>query len=76
MELISTPENPVPRGAECTRVVTNDGFHLRAMSVRVSNPRGTVVILGGRADFMERYFETARDLMERGYCVASVDLRG
>ena len=52
MELISTPENPVPRGAECTRVVTNDGFHLRAMSVRVSNPRGTVVILGGRADFM------------------------
>ena len=76
MELISTPENPVPRGAECTRVVTNDGYHLRAMSVRVGNARGTVVILGGRADFMERYFETARDLMEKGYCVASVDLRG
>jgi lysophospholipase len=76
MELISTPENPVPRGADCTRVVTSDGFHLRAMSVRVSNARGTVVILGGRADFIERYFETARDLMGKGYCVASVDLRG
>ena len=76
MELISTPENPVPRGADCTRVVTSDGYHLRAMSVRVSNAKGTVVILGGRADFMERYFETARDLMAKGYCVASVDLRG
>ena len=76
MELISTPENPAPQGAECTRVVTNDGYHLRAMSVRVSNARGTVVILGGRADFIERYFETTRDLMGRGFCVASVDLRG
>lgn len=76
MELISTPENPVPQGADCTRVVTNDGYHLRAMSIRVSNAKGTVVILGGRADFIERYFETARDLMDRGFCVASVDLRG
>lgn len=76
MELVSTPENPAPQGAECTRVVTNDGYHLRAMSVRVSNAKGTVVILGGRADFIERYFETARDLMGRGFCVASVDLRG
>ena len=76
MELISTPENPLPHGADCTRVVTNDGYHLRAMSVRVSNAKGTVVILGGRADFIERYFETARDLMAQGYCVASVDLRG
>ena len=76
MDLISTPENPAPRGADCTRVVTSDGYHLRAMSVRVSNAKGTVVILGGRADFMERYFETARDLMGRGFCVASVDFRG
>ncbi len=60
----------------CTRVVTSDGIVLRAMSARVANSRGTVVILGGRADFMERYFETARDLMDMGYCVASVDLRG
>ncbi|MGB8315419.1 MAG: alpha/beta hydrolase [Aestuariivirga sp.] len=76
MDLIATPENPVPQGADCTRVVTNDGFHLRAMSARVGNAKGTVVILGGRADFMERYFETARDLMARGFCIASVDLRG
>lgn len=76
MELVSTPENPVPQDAVCTRIVTNDGYHLRAMSIRVGNARGTVVILGGRADFIERYFETARDLMDRGFCVASVDLRG
>jgi lysophospholipase len=76
MELTSTPDNPKPEGVVCTRVVTSDGIALRAMSARVANSRGTVVILGGRADFMERYFETARDLMDMGYCVASVDLRG
>ena len=76
MELISTPENPLPQSAECTRGVPNDGYHLRAMSVRVGNSKGTVVILGGRADFIERYFETARNLMDRGFCVASIDFRG
>lgn len=76
MELISTPDNPIPYGAVCTRVVTGDGITLRAMLVRVVEAKGTVVVLGGRADFMERYFETTRDLMARGFCVASFDLRG
>lgn len=76
MELVSTPDNLLPVGAECTAITTSDGVKLRAMSARVSNAKGTIIIVGGRADFMERYFETMRDLMARGYCVASVDLRG
>jgi lysophospholipase len=76
MDLVSTPDNPAPPGAHCSTIVTSDGVSLRAMSARVANARGTIVILGGRADFMERYFETMRDLMARGYCVASLDLRG
>ncbi len=76
MELVSTPDNPAPADAICAAVTTRDGISLRAMSARVANSRGTVVVLGGRADFMERYFETMRDLMGRGYCVASLDLRG
>jgi lysophospholipase len=76
MELVATPENPMPDGAVCSQIVTADGFKLRVMTARVGNARGTIVVLGGRADFMERYFETMRDFMARGFSVASVDLRG
>jgi lysophospholipase len=76
MELYPTPENPLPLGAHCLGVWTADGVLLRAMYASVEASRGTVVLLGGRGDFIERYFETMRDLMGRGYAVASVDFRG
>jgi lysophospholipase len=71
-----TPENPLPPGAECVELVTRDKVRLRAMKAVPDNPRGTFVILGGRGDFIERYFETARDLMERGFAVVALDMRG
>jgi lysophospholipase len=76
MRLILTPDNPVPEGAMCLPVVTNDGQVLRTMVARAPKPAGTVVILGGRADYLERYFETSRDMMARGLCVAALDFRG
>lgn len=76
MQLYPTPENPLPDAAVCAELRTADGIRLRAMRARVQVPRGTVVVLGGRGDFMERYFETMRDLQARGFCVASVDFRG
>jgi len=76
MQLSPTPDNPLPDGAVCVALKTDDGIRLRAMRAGPRQARGTVVILGGRGDFMERYFETAGDLIARGYHVASVDLRG
>ncbi|NJM31311.1 MAG: alpha/beta hydrolase [Rhizobiales bacterium] len=76
LELVSTPENPVPEGAVVASVKTQDGVSLRAMRLVRGRSRGTVVILGGRGDFLERYFETARDLVQRGYSVAALDVRG
>jgi lysophospholipase len=76
MQLAITPDNPPPEGAICTTVATGDGVKLRAMTALVRKAKGTVIVLGGRADFLERYFETARDLMGRGFSVASVDFRG
>lgn len=46
------------------------------MRVIPESPRGTVVLLGGRGDYIERYFETTRDLLARGFAVAMADLRG
>jgi len=76
MKLYPTPENPLPAGAVCVPVKTRDGVRLRALYAQVENPKGTAVLIGGRGDFMERYFETMRDLMARGFAVASFDFRG
>ena len=76
MQLHPTPENPLPPGARCMPVLTRDRQLLRGMLAVPKEARGTVVIIGGRGDFAERYFETMHDLMSRGFAVASVDLRG
>ncbi len=76
MRLVALAENPPPEGAICLPVVTEDGVALRAMVARAAKPRGTVVMLGGRADYLERYFETARELLDRNLCVAGIDFRG
>ena len=40
-------------------------------------PRGTVVLIQGRAEFIEKYaMEVAGELVERGFAVYAVDLRG
>lgn len=69
-------ENPLPPGAECITLVTRDKVKLRAMRVVPEAARGTFVLFGGRGDFIERYFETTRDLMARGFAVVAVDMRG
>ena len=38
--------------------------------------RGTVCIFQGRSEWIEKYFETVRDLRARGFAVASLDWRG
>ncbi len=77
MTLASTSDNPAPPGAVEEDVHTADGVRLRA--VRWTPPdaaRGTVAILGGRGEFIEKYFEMAKDLLDRGFAVATFDWRG
>lgn len=76
MQLFPTAENPLPPGARCVQVLTRDRQLLRGMLACPPGAQGTVVVIGGRGDFVERYFETMRELMARGFAVASVDLRG
>lgn len=40
------------------------------------SPRGSVVLLGGRSEFMEKYTETAQELLNRGFDVFGMDWRG
>lgn len=76
MNLIITPDNPPPEGARAVEVHATRGVQLRAMLAIPKAARGTVLVVGGRGDYMERYFETMRDLAARGFATASFDLRG
>ena len=76
--LVEIPSNPVPRNAVCDTVRTHDGVTLRyaRFPPNRSPVRGTVVILHGRNEFIEKYFETVNDLRRRGFAVLAFDARG
>jgi lysophospholipase len=77
MELILTPDNSVPPDANVSSIRAIDGMILRVVRWHPPGPsRGTVVICQGRAEFVEKYFETAADLLQRGLTVVAFDWRG
>lgn len=77
MTLVATPDSPIPDGAVCEWLRAEDGTRLRAASWSPDGTtRGTVVFLNGRTEFIEKYFELFRDLLARGFAVASLDWRG
>ncbi|MBS7704576.1 alpha/beta hydrolase [Chelatococcus asaccharovorans] len=79
LELFATPDNAVPSGAAVSTVPTSDGINLRVARWTPrgrKRPRGTVLILQGRAEFIEKYFETVSDLTRRGFVVVAFDWRG
>ncbi|HVQ70649.1 MAG TPA: alpha/beta hydrolase [Bradyrhizobium sp.] len=77
MTLLSIPANPVPEGALAGTIATPDGATLRfARWAAPENGRGTVCVFAGRGEYIEKYFETVKDLRKRGYAVATIDWRG
>src|SRR5437660_636977 len=77
MTLIDIPANPVPENAVTGMLKTRDGVALRfARWAPPPGRKGTVCLFSGRAEFIEKYFETIRDLRTRGFAVATLDWRG
>jgi lysophospholipase len=77
MKLISIPANPVPEDFVTGTLKTPDGVALRfARWQPPAGRRGTVCIFQGRGEWIEKYFETVRDLRARGFAVAALDWRG
>lgn len=75
--LLSIPQNPLPGRAEIGWTRSARGMLLRTAFWPATGPcRGTVVLLQGRCDFIEKYFETVRELRRRGFAVATFDWRG
>lgn len=78
MALVSISSNPIPEGAIDGFIETADGVKLRFARWPAGGGRrkGTVCIFPGRAEMIEKYFETVSDLLARGFAVAVLDWRG
>ena len=77
MTLISIPANPVPDNVVSGTIRTPDGADLRfARWAPPAGRKGTVCVFTGRGESIEKYFETVRDLRDRGFAVAMIDWRG
>jgi lysophospholipase len=78
LELASTPDQPVPGNPTLGMVESSGGIRLRYARWRQTTRRcrGTVCLMQGRSEFIEKYFEVITDLRRRGFVVLAFDWRG
>lgn len=71
-------DDGVNRQPEMRYFTTPDGIAVRwgAWACRAAKPAGTIVLLQGRAEFMEKYTETIQARLQDEYAVYSLDWRG
>src|SRR5256885_8029864 len=65
-----------PDGFQWGMYETADGARLRWGHLAAATPRATCVLVGGYAEFIEKYFETIVDLTRLDVSVWCLDWRG
>jgi lysophospholipase len=77
-KLAVLPSNPAPEGAHAGYFTTPDKIRLRYATFpkTAGAAKGTVCLVHGRTEFIEKYFETIADFQKRGFAVATFDWRG
>ncbi len=72
------PQNPVPEGARAGYFRAADGKRMRygVFPPSGGSQKGTVLLLTGRNEWIEKYFETVRNLSSRGFFTVVLDWRG
>lgn len=77
--LVTPPEGiTFPQGAEVAKLTTADNRHLRAAfwPAPGNGRMGTIFVLHGRSEYIEKYAEVFGRLLARGYAIATLDWRG
>jgi lysophospholipase len=75
--LVSTAEAPVPSNGTAEWFSGAGAVRLRAaLFLPAGQPRGSVVLSGGRTEPIEKYYEVVGELQARGYVVLVHDWRG
>lgn len=70
------PPNRLPAEATTGFWIAPDGWRHRRFDLPAAEPRGRVLIQGGRSDVFEKYLEVIEHLHARGWSVTSFDWRG
>jgi len=65
-----------PDGGRAFWVTAGDGCRLRFGVWAAQSARGTVLLLPGRTEYVEKYGRAAADLAQRGYATVAIDFRG
>lgn len=66
-----------PKGIESYFVTMDDGIKIRICHWLNSNSNnGTILLQQGHNEFIEKYYETIQELLNRGYSVIAFDWRG
>ncbi|MCF6320233.1 MAG: alpha/beta hydrolase [Rhizobiaceae bacterium] len=78
MILVQSPDNPMPADPVAGYVDTPDGARLRFARWKATKRpvKGTVILLHGRAEYIEKSFEITADLQKRSFDVLTFDWRG
>ncbi len=78
IDLFETPTSPIPSNPTVGAIRTPDGVTLRFARWRPTSrkARGSILVVPGRAEAIEKYYETIVDLRRRGLHVLIMDLRG
>ncbi|MEM7005687.1 MAG: alpha/beta hydrolase [Pseudomonadota bacterium] len=78
-QFVEIPGNPVPLGAEVIWFKGSGDLNLRACIIPARDPnaaRGTAIVCPGRSEFIEKYFEVAGELLDRGFSILILDWPG
>lgn len=65
-----------PPGGNAYWADTEDGLRIRVAYWPAENARGTLLLMPGRTEYVEKYGSTAAALAQRGVATVSVDWRG
>lgn len=76
MPLQVTEGNPPPEGIVADYMTAKDGLAIRYARTTSHGPHGTAVLLQGRNESIEKYFETMADLEGLGFDSVTMDWRG
>lgn len=77
-DLVAVPGLPAPPGAVVEWLALGEDVKIRTVRwiLPPSEAHGTVVLIQGRTEFIEKYFEVVAELLARGLSVITFDWRG
>lgn len=78
MKLHRLQDFPDVKDGTCVAMDCFDGRKVRVATwpATTSSPKGTICLLQGRSEFIEKYYEVIAELRQRGFAVATFDWRG